>query len=90
MENNVNVLDYIEKIAASNLDDQAKAYFKVQSMQDAINSRNEVQKVLKSRIKASKEGGIKGFFAKRSIAPLQKDLQSFNDMIAYGQKNKIK
>ena len=83
----------LEKVAASReakIEQDASAYFKFQSMTDAINSRDALHKVLKKRKNSAKKGGIGSFFARRSISPLQRDIQSFDNMIAYGKQHGIK
>ena len=89
----MNVVDYIEKIAASNSkksQQDASAYIKFSSMHDAISSRTSLQKLLKSRKIVAKKKGIRGFFAKRSLPHIKQDIQSFNNIISYGKKHGMK
>lgn len=86
--------DYIhgalEKIAASAEDrvrQDAESYFKFQTLKDAKEQRSGVKAILDRRIELAKGGGIRGWFAKKSISALKKDVKSFDRMISYGQKH---
>ena len=82
--------DALEKIAASPEDrvrQDAEAYFKFQTLKDAKEQRSGVKSVLDRRVELSKGGGVRGWFAKKSISALKKDVQSFDRVISYGQKH---
>ncbi len=90
---NDNIHDGLEKIAVSSsvkLKQDAEAYFKFMTVSDAIQQRSGVMSVLKRNRKLAKKGGIRGWFAKKSLPRLQKDVNSFNRMISYGKKHGYK